>query len=113
MWGEWGSEDFLLKVKEWLKAGALPVKECKKMKCENSLIEAMVYLHSFLEQQKESKMNGTRSLLFELPVVKCHPFQTSLEYLHRSNSPAGWYRMIGQTENLFAYLPNKRYSTNT
>ena len=32
MWGEWGSEDFLLKVKEWLKAGALPVKECKKMK---------------------------------------------------------------------------------
>ena len=73
----------------------------------------MVYLHSFLEQQKESKMNGTRSLLFELPVVKCHPFQTSLEYLHRSNSPAGWYRMIGQTENLFAYLPNKRYSTNT
>ena len=73
----------------------------------------MVYLHSFLEQQKESKMNGTRSLLFELPVVKCHPFQTSLEYLHRSNSPAGWYRMIGQTENLFAYLPNKRHSTNT
>lgn len=76
----------------------------------------MVYLHSFLEQQrKESKMNGTRSLLFELPVVKCHPFQTSLEYLHRSNSPAGWSRggMIGQTGNLFAYLPNKRYSTNT
>lgn len=32
VWGEWGPEDFLLKVKGMVKAGALPVKESKKMK---------------------------------------------------------------------------------
>lgn len=32
MWGEWDPEDFLLKVKGMVKAGALLVKESEKMK---------------------------------------------------------------------------------